>query len=153
MMLYLARHGEAEPEIVGRERCLTEKGKSDVARVAEYLAGLPIALKQVRHSGKARAAETASILADRLAAGYASEAVDGLAPPDDPHIWADRLQSVEEDIMLVGHLPHLTGLASLLLCGELGRNLIDFRAAGIACLRRTGAGWSIEWVITPDVTP
>ena len=38
------------------------------------------------------------------------------APNDDPMIWVGRLTEEHNDLMLVGHLPHLSPrLASLLL--------------------------------------
>ena len=153
MVLYLVQHGEANPEGIDHERNLTEKGKNDVLRVAGYVAGLNISLRQIHHSGKARAGQTASILADHLSASYTAVAADGLSPMDDPRIWADRLQSLEEDTMLVGHLPHLGRLASLLLCGDPQRAVVNFTMAGMVCMRRTGEDWGIDWIITPAVVP
>lgn len=48
-----------------------------------------------------------------LAAGIAE--ADGLAPLDDPSIWAERLQGVAQDTVLVGHLPHLRRLSYSIL--------------------------------------
>jgi len=152
-MLYLVQHGEAKPEDVDPERNLTKKGRSDVLRVAAYVAGLNSSLKQIRHSGKTRAMQTASILADHLARGYRPESADGLGPMDDPRIWADRLRSIEEDIMLVGHLPHLARLAALLLCGDPTRNVINFSMGGMVCVSRRGPDWGIDWIVTPGVVP
>jgi phosphohistidine phosphatase len=57
-----------------------------------------------------------------------------------------------ENIMLVGHLPHLGKLASLLLCGDENAGLISFRMGGALCLERDGAGkWSVQWMIIPDL--
>jgi len=153
MVLYLVQHGEANPEGIDHERNLTEKGKNDVLRVAGYVAGLNISLRQIHRSGKTRAGQTASILADHLSASYTAVAADGLSPMDDPRIWADRLQSLEEDTMLVGHLPHLGRLASLLLCGDPQRAVVNFTMAGMVCMRRTGEDWGIDWIITPAVVP
>jgi phosphohistidine phosphatase len=72
---------------------------------------------------------------------------------DDTRIWADRLESLEEDIKLVGHLPHLGRLASLLLCGDPQRVLVNFTTAGMVCMRRTGEDWGIDWIITPAIVP
>jgi phosphohistidine phosphatase len=75
---------------------------------------------------------------------------------DDPAVWAERLKymtdSANEDIMLVGHLPHLGRLASLLLAGDPERHVVSFRMAGVVCLERGENGnWSLKWMITPDV--
>ncbi len=152
-MLHLVQHGQANPEDIDRERKLTEKGKDDVLRVAAYSAGLRLSPKHIYHSGKARAAQTASILADEFATGLAPESADGLSPMDDPHIWAHRLLSIEEDTMLVGHLPHLAYLAALLMCGDTEKNVINFHMGGIVCMSRTGSGWAVEWIVTPVMVP
>ena len=57
---------------------------------------------RVIHSGKTRARQTAEIWAETLS--VQAEAAGGLAPGDDPAIWADGVG--DEDLMLVGHLPH-----------------------------------------------
>lgn len=151
MMVYLVQHGEANPEDIDPQRNLTEKGRNDVARIATHVARLHIPLKQIRHSGKTRAAQTASIIADHLVPGCTPESTDKLSPKDDPCIWEERIQSIQEDLMLVGHLPHLERLAALLLCGDSERKVINFQMAGVVCLKRTGTTWGVEWIITPAV--
>ena len=77
---------------------------------------------------------------------------EGLSPLDDPLIWAERMNNISDDIALVGHLPYLNKLASYLLCGDMDRDLIEFRTAGVALLKRGSCGgWSLEWMLTPDV--
>lgn len=54
-------------------------------------------------------------------------------------------------LMLVGHLPHLSRLASLLLVGDPRRDLIPFRNGGIVYLVKAERGWLLEWVLTPEL--
>ena len=78
---------------------------------------------------------------------------DNLAPLDDPAAWAKRISEMNEDIFLVGHLPYLSKLAGLLLCGDKEKMFVDFRMAGIVCLKRSDDGrWVMEWMITPEMT-
>ncbi len=71
---------------------------------------------------------------------------------DDPKIWADRIKGITDSSVLVGHLPNLARLASLLLCNDAEKNVISFRMAGIVCLNRDEKGaWSLQWMITPEV--
>jgi phosphohistidine phosphatase len=78
--------------------------------------------------------------------------VDGLSPLDDPQIWADRLKDIPDDVILVGHLPHLAKLSSLLLCGNAERNIVSFKMAGIICLKKNDASaWSLQWMLTPEI--
>lgn len=54
--------------------------------------------------------------------------------------------------MLVGHLPHLSKLAGLLLAGDPERKVVGFRQGGVACMERDEAGgWSVAWVVTPGL--
>jgi len=78
--------------------------------------------------------------------------VDGLAPSDDPAITANFLNVYTDDIMIVGHLPHLERLASLLLTGNPDRRPVQFRNGGVVCLEKERNGvWSLVWAIVPDL--
>ncbi|MCK4435025.1 phosphohistidine phosphatase SixA, partial [Candidatus Bathyarchaeota archaeon] len=58
------------------------------------------------------------------------------------------------DIMLVGHLPHLSKLASSLLVSDENRQVIAFKMGGIVCLQQDQQRrWTIQWMITPETTP
>lgn len=129
MDLYLVQHGEAQDERADPERGLTQKGKSEVERTARFAKEAGIGHLEVFHSGKKRARETAEIMEWHLGAKII--ATDGLSPLDDPGVWKGRLDSVSKDIMLVGHLPHLNGLAGLLVAGDKDRDMIDFKMGGI----------------------
>jgi phosphohistidine phosphatase len=77
---------------------------------------------------------------------------EGLAPLDAANIWAERLKDITDDIFLVGHMPHLGRLASLLLFGNADNNIISFKMAGVVCLKREDAGaWSLQWMLTPEI--
>ena len=152
MFVYLVRHGEARSAEDDPERGLTEQGFLDVGAVAGYMAKICTEPVRIYHSGKTRARQTASILSDALKASGGIAETDALLPHDDPAIWRERLLTAVEDVMLVGHLPHLTRLASLLLAGEREKSVIDFRPGGVACLRKDESGqWLVEWMVTPDM--
>jgi phosphohistidine phosphatase len=123
---------------------------ADVRKVASHLHKIHVEVKHIYHSGKARAQETAAILADHLKPAKGVTKAEGLGPQDDVEIWVERLKLLDEDVMLVGHLPHLRMLAALLLCGDPERLLVHFRMGGVVCLVRTEDAWSLEWAITPD---
>jgi phosphohistidine phosphatase len=55
-------------------------------------------------------------------------------------------------MVLVGHLPHLARLAALLTCGNQESGVINFKMAGMVCLRRMDAGrWAVEWMLIPEL--
>ncbi len=150
MRVYLVQHGEAVPKAEDPQRPLTEKGAATVRRIGDFLYRCTrLVVPEIVHSGKLRAAETAEILARCLNAAYNS--APGLAPNDDPHVWQGRLQEREKDVMLVGHLPHLDRLASLLLAGDAERSFVVFRNAGVLCLLREEGLWRLEWLLTPSL--
>lgn len=152
MILYLAQHAEAKREEEDPSRDLTEKGRQDSNKMAVHLGKLHLAVSQILHSGKTRALSTANIFAAAVSAAKGVAATTGIAPLDDPQIWAGRIKEMDEDLMLVGHLPHLAKLASLLLMGDEGRNVVNFKMAGLVCLRRQESGqWGVEWMVIPEI--
>ena len=66
MELYLVQHGEAKPESEDPERPLTDRGEETVRRMAAWAAQVGLKVDEIRHSGKRRAEQTASLLAERL---------------------------------------------------------------------------------------
>jgi phosphohistidine phosphatase len=152
MDLYLVQHAEAKSEQEDPLRPLSAKGRDDITRVAAYLAQLNIPVTKIFHSTKLRAKQTAEIVFEHLRPGRGMSEADGLSPLDEPAIWAGRLRDLPDGVILVGHLPHLARLASLLLCGDTGKNIVSFKMAGIVCLGRDDTGvWSLQWMLTPDV--
>ncbi len=153
MLLYLVRHGEAKGELEDIARPLSDKGVADVNKISVFLSKLHITVAQIHHSNKLRAVQTAKILSEHIKSTNGTEEMSGLLPMDEPRIWFKRLETIDDDVMLVGHLPHLGGLACLLLCGNRCRqDLMDFKAAGACALKRSQSGfWSLEWFVTPNI--
>lgn len=154
MMLYLVQHGEAKKEDEDPSRPLTDKGKNEVEKVASFASRIGLKIDKILHSGKLRALQTAEIMAKHLKPIKGIEQADGLDPLADPRIWAQRLNEISEDIMLVGHLPHLSKLASLLLTNSIEIEPVKFRMGGIVCLVKDERGkWSLLWIIRPEMIP
>jgi phosphohistidine phosphatase len=148
--LYLVQHGQAKAEDEDPARPLTEQGVGDVGRVAHYaVEQLSVRPARVVHSGKTRARQTAETWGRLLNVDV--EKIDSLAPNDDPKTWVEQLDTETDDLMLVGHLPHLARLAGLLLTGSSDRPLIGFRQGGLVGLERTDAGWLTSLVLPPKV--
>ncbi|MCF7853833.1 MAG: phosphohistidine phosphatase SixA [Candidatus Pacebacteria bacterium] len=150
MKLYLVQHAEAQSKDVNSERPLTSKGTADIQKTAAFADRLGIRVDKIYQSGKLRASQTAEILAAHIASeGLVEENAD-LKPKADPTVWRNRLDKVTEDIALVGHMPQLDKLASLLLCGDSDAHIIAFQNAGIVCLESSDEnGWQAAWIVTP----
>ena len=143
MRVYLVRHGEANSKDVDPERHLSSRGADHVRQIAtDAVSDLGVRPARVVHSGKARARETAEIWSGLIDADMAEG--DGLAPNDDPSIWATRLEAETDDVMLVGHLPHLERLVGLLATGDADAGVAGFPAGGLVGLERTGDGWVVS---------
>lgn len=153
MNLYLVQHAESMPKDQNPERPLSDKGRADMERMAGWFSSSnAFRPSRILHSGKLRAQQTAEALAGGI--DIVAEAVEGLAPLDDPAIWADRLTGMSESLVLVGHLPHLSKLASRLLSGDEEAGVFAFQMGGIVCLQRGEEGdWSLAWMVTPDLIP
>jgi|UniRef100_A0A7C3ZBQ4 phosphohistidine phosphatase len=151
MLLYLVQHAEAKKEEEDPQRDLTEKGRQDIEQVAHHLKRLKVQVQQIFHSGKTRARSTAEVLGEHLQPPAKISEAPGLAPLDDPQIWADRIAQVEDNILLVGHLPHLGRLTGLLLCGDPEKTPVNFQMGGAVRLQRQAGGfWAVDWVIVPE---
>lgn len=150
MLLYLVQHGQAKSKDEDPERPLTEEGRREVESVMLLMMRFgAISAARVVHSGKRRAAETAQIIAEKLDAE--TEEVDGLMPNDDPAIWERRLAESNPDSLLVGHMPHLSRLASHLLCGDAEAGLVEFANGGVVCLHAEDGHWALKWSIPPSL--
>jgi phosphohistidine phosphatase len=139
------------------DRPLTEDGVRTVQQVANLLrkAGV-VSPSEVRHSGKLRARQTAEKLVETLALDSAPEEARNLGPTDDVSKVASELETSQQDLMLVGHLPHLDRLASLLVCDDADARSFDFQQGGVLCLQRNGRssdadGWRVRWMLVPEL--
>jgi phosphohistidine phosphatase len=150
MRFYLVQHGEAKSEVEDPERPLTAKGEEEVKSVARGAGRLGLRPSKVYHSGKRRAQQTAEIMASALT--LAVESAQGLNPLDDVRPWAERISKEAKDLMIVGHLPFLDKLASLLLSGDETARIVLFRYGAIVCLeQKEDRGWGVRWFLTPEI--
>lgn len=152
MRLYLVQHGQAKSKDEDPDRHLTEAGRQEVESVAAFLQPLNIKVHALYHSGKARAAQTAEILATGVKAKQGVIQHDGLAPKDDVKPIADEFVRLNKDVFIVGHLPFLNKLTSRLLCSDESASVVHFQYAGLVTLEQTEeAPWSVRWMVTPEL--
>ncbi|UCC97440.1 MAG: phosphohistidine phosphatase SixA [Phycisphaerales bacterium] len=152
MRLYLVQHAQATSKDANPKRPLTEQGRRDAEKVAAFAKPLGLCVDYVWHSGKTRAAQTAEILAPVVQVTEETAGRDGLAPNDDVKAFRDDIEAAQRDVMLVGHLPFLSKLASLLLTGSESAEPVAFRQAGIVCLEYSDTSrWQLVWMVTPEI--
>ena len=152
MFLYLVQHGDSKKEEEDPARPLSDKGIEDVKKVASFMFRLKITVEEVLHSSKLRARQTAEIIADSLNITKGASETEGLAPLNEPILWAEKLKTKTHSLMLVGHLPHLGKLSSFLLSGDKEKSIIAFKMGGVVCMKRDDSGtWTLQWMITPEI--
>ena len=90
---------------------MTDKGRRDVEKVAEFLRSINLKVEAVWHSGKPRARQTAEILASALTSAQGVVERAGLAPNDPVGSVRKEIEKADGDLVVVGHLPFLSRLA------------------------------------------
>jgi phosphohistidine phosphatase len=158
MLLYLLRHGKAEPGHPGEpdsSRRLTEEGKQQSRRVLARAAAAGVKPQTVLVSPYIRARETAEIALGVLGLPHAALASNTLLPDSHPEtLWDEiRLHQHDPQLMLVGHNPLLSEFLALLL--SAGAYAIDLKTAGLACVDVGAAGTQprgrLVWMLTPEL--
>ncbi|MBU0671718.1 MAG: phosphohistidine phosphatase SixA [Candidatus Margulisbacteria bacterium] len=150
MKLYIVRHGEAAPKNVDSERHLNENGMIEVSEMAAFFNCAGIKVDEIWHSTKERARRTAVIIAEAVPHANLVERA-GLAPEDPVANLADEINQLHEDIIIVGHLPFLALLVSHLLLGAENGQIVNFRSAAAVCLEKWESGWSLSWMMDPEI--
>jgi phosphohistidine phosphatase len=157
MTLYLLRHGIAEPKAVGkpdRDRRLTARGRARMRRAARGLRVLVGPLDALFTSPFPRAAETAAIAAAALPRAPKPRPLEALSHGTPPMEALRVLRTVAtgDRVMLVGHEPELSQLASLLLTGSIDGMRLALKKGGcLAITIRTLAPRLavLDWLATP----
>lgn len=160
MLLYLIRHGIAEPYGSGpapddASRELTPKGQWRVRRNARALAKLGVRINEIWSSPLVRARRTAELLAEELGVAVPVRLVDSLRPDGDHlALTAELNERLEQlGVAVVGHEPDLGRLTGYLICGVRAAG-VRFKKGGVACievfdLAPPKPSCQLRWLITP----
>ncbi len=119
--------------------------------MVRHAAALGLRVAAVRHSGLARARETAEIVAQHLSPPRGTLEMPGLRPGDDPETAKAVVVAAREPLVIVGHLPHLGRLAASLLVDDPGKGIVRLSEAALACLAKDQDGWLLQWILTPQL--
>lgn len=152
MRLLLAQHGLAVDKQEDPARPLSEAGVQDVQHVASQIGAAGVRVARVWHSGKLRAAQTAELLAKQVMPKGRPETIDGIAPNDPVEEFAADVDVWQEDTLVVGHLPFMSRLVSLLMSGEPEYECVRYVPGSIVCLERVAPEqWVLVWMLRPDL--
>jgi len=162
MKLYLVQHGLALSSAEDALRPLSKEGREAVLKIGRWAQQTKLSVDAIHHSGKLRAEQTATIMAESLLPNLGIHSMSGLGPNDDVTVMEQYLANESDNIMLVGHLPFLNRLASLLLTANAESEIIQFHNAAIVCLqcRKESEGssqspnwsrvWTLDWVMLAE---
>jgi phosphohistidine phosphatase len=155
--LFVLRHGEAgarlDPPEMDANRPLTPAGRREIAEVAEFLASLKIEFKVIAVSPLKRAHETGEIAARKMRMLNRLEVWDELKPTGDTSGLYRKLSRLgsRQQVLLVGHEPHLSGMIAEIITGKTGVNLV-LKKGGLAKLRINGfkptISGELRWLLT-----
>ena len=152
MQLYLIRHAHALDGDDDEARPLSGKGRAQVRRVASFLRTSGVFTPgEIWHSPLVRARQTAELLARRLKLDAPLCAVADLTPADDPRRMVRRLAREKRTIALVGHDPHLSTLASLLVAGTATPHVFALKKCSVLALERVAGRWVVRWHVSPEL--
>lgn len=151
MKLYLVQHGAAVGKDIDPERPLSEQGVHDVKAIAGVLRNAGIRVERIWHSGKRRAEQTAAILARAVARAAAVEPVDGISPNDPVAVFAEDADVWQQDTLVVGHLPFMAQLVSLLTTGDTEQAVVSYSPGSVVCLERRDTNWTVCWMLRPEL--
>jgi len=150
-MLLLVHHGDAVGPAVDPMRPLSERGIAASTALAAAVASRGVKPDLIWHSGKIRALQTAQIFRRACNPQATFAAVHGLQPSDPPRWIRDELLGDGRSILLVGHMPHLPGLLSLLRGQSPEGAAPDFPLHGCVALERSGDLWTESWRLEAEL--
>ena len=155
-VVYLVRHAHAVTEEENPLRPLSARGHDECRRlVAFFQNNRSFTPAEFWHSPLARAHETARRLQPLAPHAVLRETL-GLQPEDRPEKMAARLATLAPTLMLalVGHEPHLSALATLLVTGRSGHAAFALEKGAILCLAsEDNHTWATRWHLAPSLLP
>jgi phosphohistidine phosphatase len=148
-MIYLVHHGDAVGPEVDPGRPLSDRGRAAVLLLADEAARRDVKPVAIWHSGKLRARQTAEAFW-KTCHPFASLSAEHGLQPSDPPIWMrDRLFGETRELMLVGHMPNLPRLLSVLIGENENQAAVNFPQHGMVALEPSGELWKELWRIEP----
>jgi phosphohistidine phosphatase len=159
--IYLLRHGIAvdfgTPGFErDSERPLVPKGERRLRAAAAAMNKLELSFDLILCSPYVRARQTAEIVAGELKLKKRIEFSDTLVPGGNPRVLIqelNRLEPAPENILLVGHEPHLSRFIGLLVSGNMDA-AIEMKKGGLCKLEVAellyGQCAKLAWLLTPS---
>ncbi|MFP6583813.1 MAG: phosphoglycerate mutase family protein [Candidatus Hydrogenedentota bacterium] len=150
MYLFLIRHGAAEMQSSDDARVLSSAGRAEAAALGKWLARYHLQSPTVWHSDKVRTGETASLIIENAGWSSTPTEIDGLRPSSPVEPITMKVAAEQSDLVIVGHIPFMSLMASSMLTGGRIETYWDFNTCGVLVLDRAGQE---QWVVNAYLSP
>jgi phosphohistidine phosphatase len=153
MTLYFLRHGDAIESTVlhDSERPLSELGQLQGAVAGRFLRSLNASMSLILASPFLRAQQMSAAVNQEIG-GVPLSTSEYLTASSDPRQIVARLSQLSaQNVMLVGHEPHLSKTISLLISGSAAQ-CVEMKKGSLACLELSAqverAQAVLKWLLT-----
>ncbi|MBP7282300.1 MAG: phosphohistidine phosphatase SixA [Leptospiraceae bacterium] len=158
MKLIIGRHGEAESNSLtglDKDRRLTEKGRADIARMADFILNTPLKVTQIFHSPYIRTNETAEIYSEILQFQGSLNPANSLLPSTD---YTDLIPTLSkfsnsDTVLIIGHNPDVSFFAAKLIQDESLSRTFGFTpgtTVAINIAKENFLRGQLIWMISPE---
>lgn len=152
MKIYCMRHGQVSDVAGEHGPALSDLGVQEITTMAHFLKTQGVDFSHVLHSEKTRAAQTAGIITSVVNPELAMEPSELLTVAEDVITMAGDVEQWSDDTLLVGHLPMMQELVSMLCLRDPLRLSLSFIPGTIVCLeRQQQQRWVISWLLSPTI--
>lgn len=137
MKLFLMQHALAFSAEENAERALNPAGIAQAKSSAHGIKRLGLKFDLIIASPKRRSQQTAALIAEAVRYPYSDILTTATVLPETSPVELLNLlqkESTDSQVLVVGHLPHLTNLARELMQG----GEIIFENAGLSCFEMSG---------------
>ena len=158
MILYILRHGIAEETAADGDegaRKLTPKGREKMRDASDGMRNFGLKFDAILTSPMARATETAEIVGTAFSNIPTPQVLPALATgvPASEAIAALRAFAKQKHVMIVGHEPQLTAIASIMLTGSPEGAKLTLKKGGCIALKMPArpdkGGAEMLWMLAP----
>jgi len=150
MQLYLIRHAHALDGDDDAARPLSAKGRKQIKAMVRHLRRSGrLHATEFWHSPLVRARDTAALLGQGLNPKAKLVEVSGIEPYANPANMAQTLRKLRRPVVVVGHEPHLSELATLLLVGRAVAPVLVLKKCAVVALESKDGHWALRWQVSP----
>lgn len=150
MLLYIARHANANQGYDDNSRVLSPQGIQDAKKIRNFLDERKISFDYCVSSPLIRASQTLDILRGNCQ----SETLEALRPGASPTKFMSVIPKDNTNVLLVGHMPDVGRFVSFLISGGTLELQIGMSTCSIACVQveklpLTSPG-NLLWLVSPE---